>query len=70
MLTARTYIVRVYRREGSRGSRLAGVVEIVDEQRCVSFVGLSALGAVLARSSAGGRKGAGQRRSRPGGVRT
>lgn len=70
MLTGRTYIVRVYRREGGSRGRLAGVVEIVDERRCVSFVGLSALGAVLAKPSAGGRKGAERRRNPPGGVPT
>jgi hypothetical protein len=69
MLRERTYIVRIYRREGTPG-RLAGTVEIIDEQRCVSFAGLSALGAILARPSAGGGQGPGRRTRRPGGVRT
>ena len=69
MLRERTYIVRIYRREGARG-RLAGMVEIVDEQRIVSFAGLLALGAILAKPSTGGGQGAGRRKRRLGAMQT
>jgi hypothetical protein len=58
--TAQIYIVRVYRQNGSGGKRLAGVVEIVQEQRSVAFVGVLALGAILSRTSGRGRKRAGR----------
>jgi hypothetical protein len=66
VFTAEIYIVRVYRQDGSSGRRLAGVVEIVQEQRTVAFVGVLALGAILSRISGRGRKGAGRRNTRRG----
>jgi hypothetical protein len=58
MLAARTYIVRVYRRSGPVARRLAGVVEIVHEQRTVPFAGLFALGSILRRAEGRRRRGA------------
>jgi len=66
VFTAQIYIVRVYRQEGPNGRRLAGVVEIVQEQRSVAFVGVLALGAILSRTSGRGRKRAGRRNARRG----
>jgi hypothetical protein len=62
MFSTQTYVVRIYRQRGSRENTLAGVVEIVQEQRSVAFVGLAALGQILLSSPRRARKG-------PGGVR-
>lgn len=58
---AQTYVVRIYRCDGSPGKELAGVVEIVRDGRRIRFNSFNQLRTILAMHSPGGKQRGGGR---------